>query len=354
MNYLNPKQFNEFENSKKRYLSVLFFVFLAVGMIYGASRYGVGAREIEITNGEDTIWDKVASIFNLSANKKLTIENDPDYTMPKPEDNRWDLLVLGIRGEDSENSEEVGALLTDTIMLISYDKETGKTSMVSIPRDLYIRIYGDKMGKINEVYEVGVLRKSALSFTKKLISRLTGIYIDSVVVLDFSSFKKIIDDLGGIDITLDKPFTESQQWGYEFSVPEGENHLDGQTALYYVRSRFSSSDFDRAQRQQKIILAIKEKVMALNLLSDPIKTLSILNTIRTNIETDLNIWDVGSLLNLSKQFSGADQKVQRYVMTTENLLYESHVQTDVGNIYVLLPKGDNLLQIKQLFQEILN
>lgn len=353
MTYQQP-DFNQLPKpDKKRYISVMFFVVLAISIIYGVTKSGIGAHEFEVANDEEeTIWSKVANLFTVNSEKKITIDDDPEYIMPKPEDNRWDLLVLGIRGED-EIDQEVGALLTDTIMVISYDKDIQKTSMVSIPRDLYVRIYGDKMEKINSAYEIGVLRNSELSFTKKLISRITGVYIDSAVVLDFSSFQKIIDDLGGIDIVLNQPFMETQQWGYEFSLPAGENHLDGQTALYYVRSRFSSSDFDRAQRQQKVIMAIKDKIAQLNLLSDPIKTLSILNTIRKNVNTDLAIWDAGSLINLSKQFSESDSKINRYIITTENLVYESRLQTEAGNLYVLLPNGDNLQGIKQMFREIL-
>lgn len=345
------QNFNQFKKTDhKRYASVIFFILLAVATIYGGSR--VGSNEIEIsTEMDETLWNRVANIFTISSEKKITIENDPEYVMPKPEDDRWDLLVLGIRGEDGEESDQTGRLLTDTIILISYDKKTSKTSMVSIPRDLYLRVYGDKISKVNEIYEAG--GRNPLSFTKKVFSRITGVYIDSAVVVDFSSFKKVIDDLGGIDVVLDRPFSETQQWGYEFHLPAGTNHLDGQNALYYARSRFSSSDFDRAQRQQKVLIAIKDKITELNLLADPIKTLSILNTIRSNIETDLNIWDVGSLLKLSEQFSGADEKVNKYVMTTENILYETHVQTEVGNLYVLKPNGDNLQQIKHLFQDIL-
>src|SRR3989344_7881728 len=205
----------------------------------------------------------------------------------------------------------------NTMMVLSYDNKTKKTSLISIPRDLYIRIYGTKKGKINEAYETGVLRKNGLSFTKKLISKITGVYIDNAIVINFSSFEKVIDELGGVDIELDQPFTEKVQWGYEFSLPVGKNHLDGKTALYYVRSRFSSSDFDRAQRQQRVLLAIKDKVMALSLLSDPIKTLGILNTLQSNIETDLKIWDIGGLVNLSKEFEGAGDKIKKYTITTE-------------------------------------
>ena len=100
-------------------------------------------------------------------------------------------------------------------------------------------------------------------------------------------------------------------------------------------------------------MAVKDKVMELDLIADPIKTLIILNTLRSNIQTDLKLWDAGSLITLAKEFDGFDEKVKRYGITTENLVYETHIQTDAGNLYVLLPKGDTLQGIKQLFQDIL-
>lgn len=351
MNFNQP-DFNQSDTNKKRYWGVIFFVVLATGLIYTAAKWEISSNEIRVNNEDGTVWQRVANLFALNGEKLPTIDDDPDYVIPKEEKDRWDILILGVRGEDDENAEEAGALLTDTMMILSYDTKTGKTSLVSIPRDLYVRIYGTKKDKINSAYEIGVLRKSGLGFTKKLISRITGVYIDNVVVLDFSSFKKIIDDLGGIDIVLDKPFTESQQWGYEFSLPAGPNHLDGQSALYYARSRFSSNDFDRAQRQQKIIFAIKDKVLELNLLTDPIRTLSILNSLRKNIETDLNIFDANGLYDLSSQFT-SEGSIKHYVIDTDNLLYDTFMQTEYGNLYVLLPKGDNLQGIKNLFQEIL-
>lgn len=352
MNFNQP-DFNQPKNyNKKRYWGVMFFVVLATSLIYISAQFGFGSNEIEVAQNDETVWQKVANLFAISGEKLPTIDDDLDYKMPKEEKDRWDILILGVRGEDDENAEEAGALLTDTMMVLSYDTATKKTSLISIPRDLYVRIYGTKKDKINSAYEVGVLRKNGLGFTKKLISRITGVYIDNAIVLDFSSFKKLIDDLGGVEILLDQPFTEAQQWGYEFILPAGPNHLDGQTALYYARSRFSSTDFDRAQRQQKIILAIKDKVFELDLLANPIKSLSILNSIRKNIETDLNIFDTNGLYELSKQFD-SESNIKRYVITTENLVYESHMQTEYGNLYVLLPNADSLQGIKQLFQDIL-
>ncbi|MEK7121470.1 MAG: LCP family protein [Patescibacteria group bacterium] len=299
-----------------------------------------------------SFWQRVASIFNF------TLEPiDHDYIMPDQEPNRFDVLILGLRGEDDPDAKDGGPLLTDTIMVLSYDKITKKASLISIPRDLYVKISarggpaygGDKKNKINTAYEYGHYNKNGgINFTKELVSKITGVYIDKAVVLDFSSFEKIIDQVGGIDIVLANPFTEKQQWGYEFSLPAGPNHLNGKNALYYARSRLSSDDFDRSRRQQEVIFALKEKLTNLNFWSDPLKTLSILNSIRSNIKTDVNIWNTKELLNLAKEVESSG-KVNKYIMTTENLLYESRANES----FILLPKGDNFTQIKQLFQDML-
>ncbi|OGM98032.1 MAG: hypothetical protein A2915_01225 [Candidatus Yanofskybacteria bacterium RIFCSPLOWO2_01_FULL_41_34] len=290
-------------------------------------------------------WQKMASVFNF-----ISEPIDPDYIMPVQEPDRFDVLVMGLRGEDDPDASDGGPLLTDSIMVLSYDKTTKKVSMISIPRDLYVKIDKNKKNKINTAYEFGHYKKdNGINFTKELVSKITGVYIDKAVILDFSSFEKIIDQVDGIDIILAQPFEESQQWGYKFSLPAGPNHLDGKNALYYARSRFSSSDFDRSRRQQEVVFALKDKLTKLNFWSDPIKTLSILNSIRSNIKTDLNIWNATELLSLSKEISSAE-KIKKYTITTDNLLYESRT---TGS-YILLPQGDNFTQIKQLFQANLN
>ncbi len=338
---------------KKRYIGVLFFVLTAVAIIYLVPRSELGSHSITVANTgqkQDSIWNGLANIFNFSGQpepKEPPIEKDPDYAMPKADDGRWDLLVLGMRGLDQPDPVDTGPLLTDTIILISYNQDTGKTSMVSIPRDLYLKIYGTKKDKINTAYQVGLARNDGLTFVKKLFSRITGVYIDSAVVVDFSAFKSIINQLGGVDVTLDKPFSETQQWGYTFSLPAGLNHLNSDQALYYARSRYSSNDFDRAARQQQIVMAVKDKISALNILSDPIRTLGVLNTVRTNINTDLNVWDIGNLINLSNQFKNANS-IKKYVLSTENLLAEGRF----NDMYILTPKSGNLQEIKKFFQDI--
>jgi polyisoprenyl-teichoic acid--peptidoglycan teichoic acid transferase len=274
--------------------------------------------------------------ISIGNETKAPAQDDKDYVMPKKESNRLDILLLGIRGKEDLQD---GGLLTDTIMLFSMDRKSKQSSLTSIPRDLYVKIYDDKKEKINSAYE-----RLGLEGTKKLFSSITGVYIDNVVVFDFNAFKTLVEELGGIDVTLDKPFKETQQWGYEFSLPAGENHLNGEQALYYARSRFSSNDFDRAERQQKIIFAIRQKVQAKDLITDPGKALALINILKKNIQTDVDIFDIKTLRSLYSQI-GSEESIHRYVLNTDNLLYD----TKINGAYVLLPRGGDLSELKSFF-----
>jgi len=339
LNEYQQSDFNEPKSKRWMFLILLLAILMIMGFTVGSS-----SKDIEITGTSTPFWQKVANILTF------TEKDDPDYIMPEKEENRLDILILGIRGENDPDAADGGPLLTDSIMLFSFDKMTKNASIVSLPRDLYLKIDKNKREKINTAYEYGYYNKGGgIVYAKEIFSKITGVYIDKAVVLDFSSFEKIIDEVEGIDIILAKPFEEKQQWGYEFYLPAGLNHLDGKNALYYARSRFSSNDFDRSRRQQEVIFALKDKLTKLNWLADPIKTLGIITTINSNIKTDFNIWNAKELLDLADEINSAE-KVKKYVISIQNLVYESHI----NNAYVLLPTGDNLTQIKQLFQDIIN
>lgn len=329
---------SEYKNSVRRghivktAFLILLFTVIAIASLQWAK--GLASREIDIKN-DSTLWEKVAFLFPFSQDRPI----DTDYIMPSAEKNRLDILVLGLRGKDDPD----GGLLTDTIMLFSFDRISKKTALVSIPRDLYVKITDDRRDKINTAYEY-----LGLNGAKKLISKITGVYIDNAIVFDFTSFKQIVDDIGGIDIMLDKPFEETTQWGYVFSLPAGLNHLNGEAALYYVRSRYSSSDFDRARRQQEIIFAIKDRIAQMDILSDTTRALNLMNTIRKNIQTDINILDIKGLIELAQQINGA--LIKNGVLTTLDVLYEDHI----NGMYVLLPTGDSFAPLKEYFANILN
>ena len=320
------------------------FALIAVLLVGGGFFLFSTSSRITIINGVRNI----AGIDNTAdiGSKIIPIDEDPEYAMPKNDDGRLDILLLGIRGEeDVEN----GGLLTDTIMLFSLDNATGRASLTSIPRDLTVRVTDEKTEKINTAYI-----HNGINGTKRLFSRITGVGIDHIVVIDFQAFQQVVDTLGGVTIHLDRPFEETKQWAgegeeYVFSLPEGDNVLTGEQALYYVRSRYSTSDFDRSRRQMQVMMAIKEKVQGLNLMSDPMTALSLAKTVKSHIDTDMDIFDLGTLKQLMDQ---GDQltKIRRYQLTTENFLYE----TKVDGIYELLPRGDTLSYLKAFFASVLD
>ena len=316
-----------------RFRYLIMIIVIAAGLFYLSAI----SHQIDILNPFKTSND---------TNLLPVMTPDPDYAMPDKELNRIDILILGIRGANDPDATNGGPLLTDSIQIFSYDKMTKKSSLISIPRDLFVTIHDQKKDKINSAYEYGLSHSSnSLQFIKDKFSQITGVYIDQVVVFDFSSFKGIVDALGGIDVTLTAPFNEAQQWGASFSLPMGANHLDGQSALYYARSRYSSNDFDRSRRQQQIIFAIKDKLLKLNFLSDPLKSFSILNLIRSEIKTDIGVWNISEFLNLANQVK-FDQ-IKRSVISTDNLVVEGKDD----RAYILLPKGGTLAGIKLLFQD---
>lgn len=319
------------KRKKRRWIATSFIITLSIISVYLTFYFVQASHEVEIENDKQSPW---ARLFPFGKDR----EEDPNYKMPSEEKDRLDILIMGIRG----NEDKDGGMLTDTMILFSYDKKTKKSAMVSIPRDLYVKINENRMDKINSAYSW-----LGLSGAKRLVSKVTGVYVDNVIVFDFTAFHKIVDTLGGVDITLDHPFEETQQWGYTFSLPAGQNHLNGEQALYYVRSRYSSSDFDRARRQQQVIFAIKNKVEGLDILSDPIRTLSLINTVRSNIKTDINLLDTKTYVSLAQNVTAGSMK--RHVITTIDLLYETHVD----GMYVLLPQGDNFDRLKYYFKTIL-
>lgn len=287
-------------------------------------------------------WTVFANVLKIGSEEKI----DP-FPLPSPETDRLDVLILGLRGEDRKAIEEEGGLLTDTILVASIDKTNKKAALISVPRDLYVEIAGVK-GKINSVYERGLGKGKGVTVVKEVVSRLSGVRVDNVVVFDFEAFKKIVDALDGIDINLTKTFVEKDQWGYEFSLPAGQNHLSGEQALYFVRSRFSTSDFDRARRQQEVVLAIKNKAETLGYFSNPLKASGLFSELKGTIKTDFQIWDITDLLALASAFR-TGSKPKTHVISTENLLYETK---NGDGEYILLPKDNNYALLKDFFINI--
>lgn len=230
--------------------------------------------------------------------------------------------------------------LTDTIMVGIVDHEKKRITLFSIPRDFAIN-----GRKINEYYEFFGIKKLAEEITE-----MTNLSIDKYVIVDMKSFKQFIDDIGGVDVYVEKGLTDysypTEKKGYQtFSISQGLHHLDGDTALKYARSRHSTSDFDRAKRQQDLIKAVKAE---LEKKPDLVKLIqSIYDSVKGNVETNV------SYLEAIMQFNAIRGYVvsTNHVFTTSDLLYSTH---NTGGQYILLPKAKNYSEIQKTIQDWLN
>jgi len=341
---------------------ILFLVVLLVG-IGGLLVYKTGFTFSQMqAGGED--------LGSLILNENMAT--------PKPESDRTNILLLGLRGEEDPN----GGLLTDTIIVLSLKKSTNVIALISIPRDLYVKMPGkDYKEKINFAYALGFEKKGAaggLLYSKIVVSQATGLYIDRAISIDHAALKEIVDISGGITLKLDKPLIEDQQWinggdagpssaffiqtktastssssiisqKWVFEIPAGTSNLDGNTTLYFVRARYSSNDFDRARRQQLVLAAIKEKALSLGVLGNPVKLYQILESLGRNVKTDMPWEEMKNWIPLAASFD--PQKITHKVFDTmpEGLLYSSRA---ANGAYILLPQGDDFSRIKEACKNI--
>lgn len=344
---------------KKRRKRTIFKKIVALSIVFvfisgGYMAYKASSAFDKITGEENSIVKSFIMMLPFGNNffQILPIEEEAS-TIDKLKNNELDRLnvaILGIRGADDPN----GGLLTDTIMIISIEPKTRRTALISIPRDLYVNVpYHDHKNKINEIYVEGIKDdgwKNGLKYSEKAISDVTGLDIHYAASVDFKAFKEIIDILGGVRITLARPFSETNQFEEGvIELPAGSQTIDGDTALLFARARFSTSDFDRAKRQQQLLIAIKEKAFSLGVISNPLKIISILNSLGNHVRTDAELWEIKELVTVVREMNTTN--IQRKVFDTskEGLLYASR---DKNGSYILLPEGENFNEIQKACRDI--
>lgn len=266
------------------------------------------------------------------------------------------VLLLGMRGNDMPG----GGLLSDTIMLAMVRPQEHKIALVSIPRDLWVTYPGmSTQGKINSVNaffeEKG--EGKGLEAMKQIVGEITGLPIHYAVTMDFKGFTEMVDKVGGVDVYLDKPFSEPKQFEGEaaanFSLPAGKNHIDGLKSLFFVRARYASSDFERAKRQQQVLIALKDKMLSLGTLTDFGKVNGILNVLGDDVRTDMDISEMKKFFELAN--ANQNSQIKQMVIDDsgeEGLLYSSKADTPEGKTYILLPTGGNYDKIKEAVKKV--
>ncbi len=147
--------------------------------------------------------------------------------------------------------------------------------------------------------------------------------------------------------------TATLECGGDFKLPAGDVLLNGDKALCYARARYTSSDFDRARRQQEVIKLIKDKALSLGTLTDFSKVSAMLESLGNNVSTNLEAWEMKQLLDLYQKAGDAGQINQKVLENSEEgLLYNPPQTKETG--YILLPIGDNYDRIRDLFKNSLN
>jgi len=243
----------------------------------------------------------------------------PDLTSPglvwKGKE-RVNLLVMGI---DQRPGEE-GAFRTDTMLVLTIDPVTKKGGMLSIPRDLWVPIPGYGVGRINTAHVLGQLHNhpgGGPALAVETVETNLGIPIHYYARVDFSAFVELVDRLGGIDVTVEEDIDDptypshdpADPYGYDpLRIEAGEHHFDGDMALKYARTRHSAGgDFDRAERQQKVLRAVFEKVTRLDMLPTLLaQAPQLWRTLQDSVETDLTLDQIIALARLANEVSPED------------------------------------------------
>lgn len=229
------------------------------------------------------------------------IDSGTEVEVPKEERASQKPLTILLLGLDSR--PETGTLNTDVIMIASFNPADKSVSLVSLPRDTYVKVDGWKGRKANGFYSVlyNDNKDTLFDEIKPIYSEFMDVPIDYVTVIDFKTFEDIVNELGGITVHVDQDMHyEDPTDGTHIDLKEGTQELDGDQALDFVRYRHSnrgetpeSSDLERNQRQQAVISAMVSKLKSFNAL---FKVNGILDAIGNNIRTDIPNQQLKSLI----------------------------------------------------------
>lgn len=264
----------------------------------------------------------------------------PGGSVQSPDDQRITFLLLGV----DQRPDDPSPLRTDTMIVVTVQPETNQVGMISLPRDLFVPIPEYQYsGKINTAYYLGEVNKypgGGGALAKKTVSEFLGYPVDFYVKINFDGFIEAIDAIGGVDVVVPKTLHDEEyptiDYGIEtFHIEAGPQHLDGATALKYVRTRHADDDFQRSKRQQQVLLAIKDKLVENKLLT-PVRLLELLRVVSNSVDYDIPATRLPNLLALASRVQ-LDQ-IEQLVVDTR------YAQVDANSRFgwILVPNREKL------------
>lgn len=343
MSGINSQSFPEKPQENRR---VIFFLAVALIFLIGSAIAGGLLFASSAGFGPAKVFQKLRSL-TLAREKMLKGE----------EDNRVNLLLLGMGGVGHE-----GATLTDTIVFASVRPSDGKVALLSIPRDLQVW-----MPRYSEYRRINTANAYAErddpgeggAAASEIVSSILGQHIHYYLRVDFKAFEQIIDTIGGIEVGVEHafydPFYPDDNFGYApVAFEAGVQTMNGERALKFVRSRHGTNgegnDFARARRQQKVLFALKERLLSFDVLLRPNRMKTILESLQNNIRTNIEFWEGMRLANLIRNV--AVGQIQSVVLDTapDGVLRERYY----NGAFMLEPKDATWGQVRAIAEGLLD
>jgi len=322
-------------HSKARIAMQFFTVLFLSSVIMGGYFFGKG-------------YLKARQIFKGGGRAVALQENADPATLNGEGDGRVNIMLLGGGGEEYDNA----SYLTDTIMVVSIDPIQKEAAILSIPRDFYIRTEYGSM-RINAVYKTARnafldkyprdkpgSEKAGFDAMEKAVQQTMGIPVHYHAMIDFTGFKKAVDTVGGISLNVKDSVYENMYidgHNYVLNVKPGQQNFDGFRALAYARSRHTSprGDFDRSERQRQMLVALKDKILTLNTLTNPVKINQLFSDFGNHMQTNLSVNELLRLRDIGTGITGA--KVQSISLVDEpNVLIGS---ANIAGASLQIPKA---------------
>lgn len=305
---------------------------------------------------------------------------------------RTNVLLLGIDRRKNEpitykdNSGNVhrNGFRSDTMVVISIDLATKDTVMISLPRDLWVKIpksetVGEQYAKVNAAYSLGNTYDypgGGNALAKRVVEDHLGLPLHYAITIDFEGFKKIVDTLGGVMVNIENSF---EDWNYPIEGKEndpcgdsgnyycryehikfekGLQYMDGNNSLKYVRSRMGTngegSDFARARRQQRVLVAIRNKALTWQTLSDPLKIVSLASNFGETIQTDFDFKLYPQVYKLLSQVDFNNVRTTVIDPSTKPGMIIVPPPEGYGGAYVLVPAKKDWSEVKDYVTEFMD
>lgn len=304
---------------------------------YGFSRNIVATNETFSLPGDAVVNDPPA--FEESDEGEIVSTPQPTSapvaSLPTPEPwdgiSRVNLLLMGL---DSRDWEAGDIPRTDTMILLTLDPLNKTAGIISIPRDLWVSIPGYDYDKINTAYRVGELNNlpgGGPALASQTVEELLGVPVHYYAQIDFQAFVDFIDHIEGVRLTFDEPMVLDRRGKWNtVTIEPGTITLPGEYALAYIRSRSTEGgDFDRAQRQQNLIMAVRDRILEFDMLPTLVANApEIYSDLSGGVNTNLS-------LNQTIQLAWSVMDVERDQIT----------QVIISNEYVTLGKSPTGLDI---------